>query len=37
MARFNRFGKTYTDVLGLFPGAALTDFDAGGANGQAKI
>jgi hypothetical protein len=37
MARFNRFGAVHTQVLALYPGADLADFDDGGAAGQAKI
>lgn len=37
MARFNRFGAVYTLVTALYPGADLTDYDDGGANGQTRI
>lgn len=37
MSKYNRFGAVYTDVIGLYPGTVVADYDAGGANGQAKI
>ncbi len=37
MARFNRFGAVYGDVMAMYPGTGVTDYDSGGANGQAKI
>lgn len=37
MSRFNRFGAVYTDVVSMFPGTILADFDGGGANGQTVI
>lgn len=37
MSNFNRFGKLYTDVMSLYPGTVVADYDAGGAAGQTKI
>ena len=37
MARMNRMGAVYTDVLSLYPGTVAADYDAGGASGQTKI
>jgi hypothetical protein len=37
MPRFNRFGATYADVVAMYPGSVLADYDAGGAAGQAKV
>ncbi len=37
MARFNRFGATYDQVVALYPGSVLADYDDGGAAGQTKI
>lgn len=37
MSRYNRFGKIYTDVMALYPGTVVTDYDGGGANGQLQI
>lgn len=37
MARFNRFGAVYTDVLAMFPGSDVTDYVDGGASGQTAV
>lgn len=37
MARFNRFGSAYTDVVAMYPGTVVTDYDAGGSAGQTKV
>lgn len=37
MSRYNRFGSAYTDVMGLYPGTVVTDYDQGGASGQTRI
>jgi len=37
MARYNHFGKTFSDVIQIYPGTAVADYDAGGAAGQAAI
>ena len=37
MSKYNRFGKIFSDVSAMYPGSATADYDAGGANGQAKI
>ncbi len=35
--RFNKFGATYAQVMSMYPGSILTDYDGGGAAGQAVI
>ena len=37
MSRYNRFGKLYSDVMALYPGTVVADYDGGGANGQVQI
>lgn len=37
MARYNRFGAVYTDVMAMFPGTILADYDGGGDSGQTII
>ena len=37
MSKYNRFGKVFSDVSGLYPGTVTADYDAGGANGQVQI
>jgi len=37
MSHYNRFGKTSTSVLALYPGTVAADYDSGGAAGAANI
>ncbi len=37
MARFNRFGAVYADVVSMYPGTVLADYDGGGSSGQTVI
>ncbi len=35
--RFNYFGAVYTDIVSMYPGTILADYDGGGASGQTRI
>jgi hypothetical protein len=37
MSRYNLFGAVYGDVVSMYPGTVLIDYDGGGANGQAVV
>lgn len=37
MTRFNNWGLAYTDLLRMYPGTIVADYDGGGANGQTVI
>jgi len=37
MARFNNFGATYSQLIALYPGTVVADYDGGGASGQTRI
>ncbi len=37
MARLNRFGAVHTQIVSMYPGTVVPDYDGGGANGQTVI